>query len=220
MHIFFDLDGTLTNPKTGIVACIRHALAVLDVPIPPKADFEKWIGPPLQDSFLKLLQCPDLATQAVILYRERFATLGLFENQVYEGIPEILVSLSTGSDVLWVTTSKPQIFAQKIIQHFQLAPFFAGVYGSELDGTRAHKADLLAYVIQETGVASEAVIMVGDRRHDVLGAKQNSIPAIGVTWGFGSATELQDAGASILCHAPWGLPQAIETIRERDWIRR
>ncbi|MBE7384149.1 MAG: HAD family hydrolase [Leptolyngbya sp. SIO1E4] len=215
MHVFFDLDGTLTNPKEGIAACIRHALTALAAPIPADADLNQWIGPPLQESFLAVLQCPDRAAQAVTLYRDRFATIGLFENQVYDGIVEMLSGVSTVADRLWVTTSKPQIFAEKIVQHFQLAPFFAKVYGSELDGTRANKADLLAYVLHREGIEPAEVVMVGDRYHDILGAQKNGIPAIGVMWGFGSAMELQEAGATLLCQTPGDLPNILRTLHSR-----
>lgn len=214
MHVFFDLDGTLTNPQEGIFACIRHALTVLDAPIPAEPELKRWIGPPLQESFLAALNCPDRATQAVMLYRDRFATLGLFENHVYDGIPEMLTGLTAQVDALWVTTSKPQIFAQKIIQHFQLASFFADIYGSELDGTRAQKGDLLAHVLQVESIEPTDVIMVGDRRYDMLGARQNGIPAIGVTWGFGAKQELQEAGARLLCHTPAALPNMVSTLQQ------
>lgn len=213
MHVFFDLDGTLTNPREGIVACICHALTTLNIPIPAAAELDQWIGPPLEESFLALLQCPDRATQAVTLYRDRFANLGLFENHVYGGIPEMLAVLAGEADALWVTTAKPQVFAQKIVQHFQLAPFFAGIYGSEFDGTRAHKGDLLAYVLQAEAIDPRAVIMVGDRQHDMLGARQNGITAVGVTWGFGTEDELQAAGAIALCHTPADLPDILPTLK-------
>lgn len=214
MHVFFDLDGTLTNPKVGIANCIRHALEILETPVPSEAEMDQWIGPPLQESFTILLKSPDRAAQGVALYRDRFATVGLFENHVYEGIPEMLATLSAAAHTLWVTTSKPQIFAERITQHFQLSQFFAKVYGSDLDGTRTHKADLLAHVLQTENIDPVEAIMVGDRRQDILGAKQNGIRAIGVLWGFGSKGELQDAGAKTLCNNPWDLSQAIQIYGE------
>ena len=209
MHVFFDLDGTLTNPQEGILACIRHALTSLKTPIPPESELKRWIGPPLQESFLAVLDCPERAHQAVLLYRDRFATVGLFENYVYDGIAEVLMALAS-SHTLWVTTSKPYVFARKIVKHFQLDTFFAGIYGSELDGTRAPKGDLLAYVLQSEHLDPADVIMVGDRQHDSWGAQQNNIPAIGVTWGFGSVHELREAGAIALVTAPTELPDIIQ----------
>lgn len=211
MHLFFDLDGTLTDPSAGISACIRYALTALASPIPTAAALTEWIGPPLQDSFYGLLQDDERATRAVALYRERFATVGLFENEVYPDIPAVLATLAE-DNTLWVTTSKPQVFAAKIIHHFQLEPLFAGVYGSELDGTRANKADLLAHVLHAEAIAPETAIMIGDRRHDIVGAQHNRIPSVGVLWGFGSETELQSAGARQLCATPNNLPTAIQAM--------
>ena len=205
MHLLFDLDGTLTNPLDGITACIRHAFKELKVPIPETAELTQWIGPPLHDSFLAVLGCPDRATQAVQLYRERFATVGLYENQVYEGIPEMLAALKRAGHTLWISTSKPQIFAQTIIQHFHLETLFARVYGSELNGDRAHKTELIAHILQSEGIAPKQALMVGDRHYDIVGAHKNSVTAIGVTWGFGSEQELLSAGADVLCTQPTDL---------------
>lgn len=210
MHVFFDLDGTLADPQKGIIACIHYALTALDAPIPSQAKLLQWIGPPLQESFLAVLDCPDRANQAVALYRYRFATVGLFENHMYDGIPEMLTALSA-SNTLWVTTSKPHIFAHKIIKHFHLDSFFASIYGSELDGTHASKSDLLAHVLNTERLDPAEVVMVGDRRHDIVGAQQNHIPAIGVTWGFGSEQELKGAGAIALCHTPEQLPDLLQS---------
>lgn len=206
-HIFFDLDGTLTNPRLGITACIRHALVKLNAPVPSASELDQWIGPPLQASFLQVLGSPEQATAAVQLYRDRFASVGLYENHVYEGIPEMLSTLASQQYTLWVTTSKPHIFAVKIIQHFQLSPFFAAVYGSELDGTRANKGDLLAHVLAIEKIDAAQAMMVGDRAYDIIGAQHNHIKAIGVTWGFGTKDELQAAGATALCDTPADLPQ-------------
>lgn len=204
MHLLFDLDGTLTNSQWGITACIRHAFQQLGQPLPGTA-LTEWIGPPLQESFTTALGCPERAAEAVGLYRDRFATVGLYENEVYAGIPEMLGELQRSPHVAWVCTSKPRVFAQKIVEHFQLAPMFAGVYGSELNGDRADKADLIAHLLAQEQIPTTAAIMIGDRHHDIHGAKQNGLRAIGVTWGFGSATELTEAGADMLCHTPKAL---------------
>lgn len=202
MHLLFDLDGTLTNPQRGITACIRHALHQLGEPVPAAATLTSWIGPPLHDSFTECLGSAGRATEAVKLYRDRFATVGLYENEVYDGIPAMLSEFERSPHTAWVCTSKPQVFAQKIIEHFQLGKFFQSVYGSELNGDRVHKADLIAYVLATEGIAAEQAMMIGDRRHDIHGAQQNGLAAIGVTWGFGTATELTAAGAKTLCHTP------------------
>jgi phosphoglycolate phosphatase len=202
MHILFDLDGTLTNPHEGITACIRHAFSGLQIPAPDSSELAQWIGPPLHDSFLAVLNCPEQATQAVQIYRDRFATVGLYENELYEGIPEMLADLKAQGYSLWVATSKPQIFARKIIQHFGLQPLFAGVYGSELNGDRARKGDLIAHILTHENIDAQAAVMVGDRHYDIAGAQQNGMGAIGVTWGFGTEEELTEAGAQGLCPAP------------------
>ena len=202
MHLLFDLDGTLTNPEAGITACIRYALSELKAPIPPPSALLQWIGPPLYDSFASVLESSEQAQQAVQLYRDRFATVGLYENQVYNGVPAMLSELQQQGHTLRVCTSKPQIFAEKIIQHFQLAPYFAGVYGSKLNGDRAHKTALIAHVLNHAGILAEATVMTGDRHYDIEGARQNAVRAIGVTWGFGTAAELKTAGANALCTAP------------------
>ncbi|NEQ42165.1 MAG: HAD family hydrolase [Leptolyngbya sp. SIOISBB] len=202
MHLLFDLDGTLTNPQQGITACISHALHQLGEPVPEAHTLTSWIGPPLHDSFTEVLGSADRATEAVKLYRDRFATVGLYENEVYEGIPEMLSELGRSPYIAWVCTSKPQVFAQKIIEYFQLGAFFQGVYGSELNGDRVHKAELIAHLLAVEGIAAEDAVMIGDRRHDIHGARQNRLTTIGVTWGFGTVTELAEAGAVTLCHTP------------------
>ena len=212
MHLLFDLDGTLTNPEAGIIACIRHALNELQVPVPAPAKLLQWIGPPLRDSFLTVCETPAQANRAVQLYRDRFAMVGLYENQVYDGIPSMLLTLQQQGHTLWVCTSKPQIFAQKIVQHFQLAPYFAGVYGSELNGDRAHKAALIAHVLNHASVCPETAVMTGDRHYDIEGARQNAVRAIGVTWGFGTPTELKTAGADALCLSPADFSTALATL--------
>jgi len=211
MHLLFDLDGTLTNPQLGITACIRHAFQQLGEPL-PRTTLTEWIGPPLYESFTAALGCPDRAAAAVGLYRDRFATVGLYENEVYAGIPEMLSDLQRSPHVAWVCTSKPQVFAQKIVEHFQLAPMFTGVYGSELNGDRAHKAELIAHVLEQEKISALEAIMIGDRHHDMHGAKKNGLRAIGITWGFGSATELTAAGADVLCHTPATLDEALRSL--------
>jgi phosphoglycolate phosphatase len=200
--IFFDLDGTLMDPQVGILACIRHALEALAVPSPDTDTLRQWIGPPLEASFTQLLRSPDQAQQAVALYRQRFATVGLYENTVYPAIPDLLHQLQTRGFPLYVVTAKPQVFAEKIVTHFHLAPYFQAIYGSQLDGTHAHKQDLIAHVLEELALPGTAAVMVGDRHHDIQGAKANGLATIGVLWGYGSRVELQGAGADCLCDRP------------------
>ncbi len=200
--LFFDLDGTLTDPKPGITASIQYALQKLDREVPSQDALVWCIGPPLRASFVTLLGGDELADRAVALYRERFGDVGLFENSVYPDIADVLALLTQPSRRMFVATSKPHVFAKRIIDHFGLAGHFEHVFGSELDGTRVHKADLLAYALEQTGVDASRALMIGDRSHDVNGAKANGIDAVGVTYGYGSREELITAGARHLCASP------------------
>ncbi|MBV8925030.1 MAG: HAD family hydrolase [Bradyrhizobium sp.] len=207
--LFFDLDGTLTDPKPGITGSIQYALRKLDRPVPSQDELAWCIGPPLRASFVTLLGGESLADRAVELYRERFGEVGLFENSVYPGIEPVLAALSGAGARIFVATSKPHVFARRIIDHFGLTCHFGHVFGSELDGTRVHKAELLAYALEQTGADPSHALMIGDRSHDVLGAKANGIDAIGVTYGYGSREELIAAGALQLCASPRAILEAI-----------
>jgi len=200
--IFFDLDGTLTDPKPGITASIQYALARLDRPVPAQDELTWCIGPPLRASFVTLLGGEDQADRAVSLYRERFADVGLYENSLYSGIADVLAALSGSGRRLFVATSKPHVFADRIIDHFGLRPYFSHVFGSELDGTRVNKSDLLAYALEQARIDPSQAIMIGDRSHDILGARANAIAAVGVLYGYGSRDELIEAGAYQLCATP------------------
>lgn len=207
--IFFDLDGTLTDPKPGITRSIRYALQKLDHPVIPTEDELTWcIGPPLRSSFVKLLG-EDSADRAVSLYRERFSDIGLYENRVYDGIGEILTTLGQSGHRLFVATSKAHVFADRIIDHFGLRPYFGRVFGAELDGTRADKSHLLQYALQETATDPADALMIGDRSHDMIGAGNNGIRGIGVLYGYGSRDELIGAGARHVCATPAEIPGCI-----------
>ncbi len=204
MNILFDLDGTLTDPGTGIVACLKHALEKMGRCAPPDSDLYRYIGPPLQESFESLLDCKDAEEidAAVALYRERFSTKGIFESSVYPGIPAALAQLKNLGAALYVATSKPYIFAERIVDHFGLMPCFRAVYGSELDGTRSNKGELIAHIVRAEALSSGSTFMVGDRGHDVIGALANGVVPVGALWGYGSREELSAAGATILCERP------------------
>jgi len=199
--IFFDLDGTLTDPKPGITGCIQYALEKLGRPIPSQDELEWCIGPPLQENFARLVG-PDDAGRGVALYRERFGDVGLFENEVYEGIPDVLVSLKAQGAQLFVASSKPKVYVDRILEHFELTPFFERVYGSELDGTNTDKRDLLAVALADSRVAPHEATLIGDRAHDAIGAAHNAIDFLGVLYGYGSREELEDEGATRFVHAP------------------
>ena len=169
--IYFDLDGTLTDPKPGITRSIQYALSKLDHHTIPTEDELTWcIGPPLRASFVRLLGAEDHADRAVSLYRERFSDIGLFENAVYDGISEVLTTLSQSGQRLFVATSKPHVFATRIVEHFGLRHHFEHVFGSEFDGTRVDKSDLLAYALMIAAVDPSKTVMIGDRSHDMVGA--------------------------------------------------
>jgi phosphoglycolate phosphatase len=204
--IYFDLDGTLTDPKIGITRSIQYALDKLGHSAILSEDELTWcIGPPLRASFTKLLGGEHGSDRAVSLYRERFADIGIFENSLYAGIADILTALARPGRRLFVATSKPGVFAERIIDHFGLRGHFERVFGSELDGTRSDKTQLLEYALRETSVDPSRAIMIGDRSHDIVGARNNGMSAIGVLYGYGSREELTEAGAHHVCARPHGL---------------
>jgi phosphoglycolate phosphatase len=202
--VFFDLDGTLTDPLEGIAGCIRHSLEQLDIPCPPNEELASYIGPPLRQSFAAICRSDDgeLIERAIELYRERFSTIGLFENAVYDGVPEMLSGLRDLSYNLFVATSKPEVYARRIVEHFAFDSYFTDVRGNELGGRLDNKADLLHELLQAQGLSPDETVMVGDRKHDVLAAQAHGIRSVGVTYGYGSLEELQDAGADVICDSP------------------
>ena len=212
--VLFDLDGTLTDPKLGITRCIQYALSELGYQ-PPDANELHWcIGPPLKSSFSQLLQTSDdtLLEKAILLYRSRFSTIGLFENSLYPQIPETLKTIRAAGYQTFVATSKPQIYATRIIEYFDLAPLFDGVYGSELDGNRSVKGDLISYILERESLLTSTVVMVGDRLHDIIGAKKDNIASIGVTYGYGSREELETHKADLIADSPKEIPKLLPLI--------
>jgi phosphoglycolate phosphatase len=208
MDILVDLDGTLLDPKPGILGSIQYALRCLGAPVPPIDDLAWAIGPPLRTTFPRLLGGPYHIEEAVALYREHYRNGAMYEAIVYTGIPQALETLSAAGCRLIVATAKPHFFARPILAHFDLAHHFATIHGPELDGTNDSKADLIAHIMQVEGVRPETAVMIGDREHDVTAAARNGMRAIGVTWGYGSIEELNAAGAAALCPSPQHLPQA------------
>ena len=202
--LLFDLDGTLTDPKPGIVGCLRFALDQLGVSCPSDDVLATFIGPPLRGTFAMLLETSETfrIEEAMKWYRQRFAAEGLYENQVYAGIPAMLDHVQRAATRMCVATSKPAVYAERIVQHFGLAQHFQRVYGAELDGRHEDKADLLAHVLTSEGVGPQAAVMIGDRAADVRAAQANGMRSIGVLWGYGSAHELVDAGVDLLCKNP------------------
>lgn len=209
---FFDLDGTLTDPKPGICGCVQYALTELGVPAPSQDELEWVIGPPMIDSLRKLVG-PERADEGLRLYRLRYGETGLFENRVYDGIPDLLQDLKADGWRLYVATSKARPYALRIVEHFGLAPFFLETYGSGLDGSLQHKDALLAHALADAQVDPVGAIMIGDRKFDVLGAGANGLRTIGVAWGYGSRAELEEAGAAAVVSAPAEVPATLAALR-------
>ena len=202
MHVLFDLDGTLTDPKLGFDRSVRFALSKLNIEFESDTSFESYIGPPLHDTFRKLCGNDGSAEEAISIYRERYSEIGLFENELYEGIQESLERILGTAKSIHVVTSKPTIFSNRIIKHFGLDKYFNVVFGSNLDGSLSDKTELLNHVLEMQGFAPHDAVMIGDRRFDMIGAKNHCIRAIGVLWGYGSEEELRDAGADGICSHP------------------
>jgi len=194
-HVFFDLDGTLIDPREGIVGSIQYALAAMGEPPRDAASLERFIGPPLAGTFRQLLGTddPERVQRAIAAYRVRFGATGLFENRVYDGIRAMLDSLRASGCTLWVVTAKPTVYSETIVAHHGLRRYFRKVYGSELNGERTDKGILIRYVLDIEGLSPQDVVMVGDRSHDVLGAHANGMTCVAVRWGYGSSDELESA---------------------------
>ncbi len=207
--LLFDLDGTLTDPKPGIVRSIQYALKKLGVAAPAGDDLTWCIGPPLLESLGHLVGDAH-AAEALTLYRERFSDIGWRENAVYPGIPELLRERQDAGDQLLIATSKPHVYAERIVQHFGLAARFERVFGAELDGTRADKGELIRFALSETS-SDKPALMIGDRKHDIIGAQKNGIASIGVTYGYGGESELLQAGADQIVHSPRELLATLQT---------
>lgn len=195
-NILIDLDGTLTDPKVGITTSARYGLAKVGHAIPESENIDWIIGPPLKASLAKILNVDVndvLADQALLGYRERFAVTGLFENHVFADVAETLAALKDKGYRLFLATAKPEVYARQILDHFDLLKYFEYPYGSELNGERTNKGDLIAYILEKEQLNPEECLMVGDREHDIFGARNNGIETIAVEYGYGSKQELDQA---------------------------
>ncbi len=212
LALFFDLDGTLSDPSEGITRSVQHALQCLGRPYPDKSELQRYIGPPLRWTFPRLLGSDDatLVETAIGYYRERYETIGLFENEVYPGIPELLQQLQDDGYPLYVVTSKPTVYADRIIQHFGLDRFFLEVYGPELNGRFDEKRELVEFILCERCLAPRRTIMIGDRARDVESGRTNGTRTIGVTYGFGSIAEITAAKPDEICHRPGEIYPAVQ----------
>lgn len=192
-YILFDLDGTLIDPQVGITKSVEYALCKMGVKIIDRAQLDLFIGPPLQETFHTLYEFNEKEVEeAIVHYRERFKEKGLYENTVYPGIESLLSALKREGKVIAVATSKPTVFAEKILQHFELAHYFDVIVGSNLDGTRTAKNEVIHEVLVRLSFPERrGIVMIGDRKHDIIGAQKESISSIGVLFGYGSKEEIE-----------------------------
>ena len=199
-YIFFDLDGTLTESHTGIINSICYSLDKLGISGYDRSELYKFIGPPLTDCYKSVFGfSEEKALEALYLYREYYTETGMFQNKVYDGIPQLLNSLKNIGKQLFLATSKPEEMAKEILEHFGLSEYFNGIYGSTLDETRTDKTSVIKYAVRESGITEcDKTVMVGDRKFDVTGAAKNGIKCIGALYGYGTREELNAAGAYCL----------------------
>ena len=199
-YLFFDLDGTLTDPALGITNSFIHAIKYFGLEVPSYETLCSFIGPPLPDTFKQQFGFSDeKAAEGVKKYREYFSEKGLLENSVYPGIPELLAQLKQQGKKLVVATSKPEEYSVRIIEHFGLAQYFENVCGSLMDESRSKKDEVITYAIERNGISDKSkILMIGDRKHDILGAKKVGLKSCGVLFGYGSLEELQTAGADFI----------------------
>lgn len=209
--VLFDLDGTLTDPGLGITNSAAHALRYWGIHVEDRAALYKFIGPPLQDSFQNFYGfSKDDSKLAIERFREYFREKGIFENELYDGIDLLLKTLKDNGKTIILATSKPEEFAKTILSHFHLDTYFDFVAGASMDETRCRKADVINYALENYGIKdfSDAV-MIGDREHDILGAKQVGMDSIGVLYGYGSREELEHAGATYIAESVANIIQFI-----------
>ena len=201
-YCLFDLDGTLTDPGEGITRSVAYALSFFGIEVKDRTALYPFIGPPLVDSFSTFYGfSPEQARQAVERYREYFSRQGIFENELYPGIKELLEDLKKHGVRILLASSKPEVYARKILEHFQLLPFFDFVAAATMDDTRSKKTDVVRYALESCGISPDRAVMIGDRHHDIEGAKDNALESIGVLWGYGSREELSAAGATLLAES-------------------
>ena len=202
-YILFDLDGTIIDPKEGITKSVAYALNKFEIKVDNLNELCKFIGPPLKDSFIEYYNfSEDEAEKAIKYYREYFADRGIYENKLYKGFEDILISLKENNKVLIVATSKPTIFATKILENFNLSKYFTFVSGSNFDGSRVRKSEVIQYALERNNIKDlSEVVMIGDRKHDIYGAKEVGLDSIGVLYGYGDYEELYNSGANYIVNS-------------------
>jgi len=198
-NILLDLDGTLTDSKVGIIRCIQFSLDYFNVAVPDENQLTWCIGPPLKDSFSRILETTDnsILDQALSRYRKRYAETGIFENTLYPGVAPTLQKINQSGFHIFLATAKPRIFARQILNHFKLSPFFEAIYGSELDGRLTDKSELIAHILSSENLVPGTSLIVGDRIHDLAGGRENGIMTAAATYGYGSREEIDSAEPDI-----------------------
>ncbi|CYU95198.1 HAD family hydrolase [Streptococcus suis] len=210
--ILFDLDGTLTDSGQGILNSVAYALEKMGIEEPDTANLNRFIGPPLYESFSRFYQLsPEDTQSAVDAFRVYFKEKGMFENQLYPGIFSLLEELRTAGKTLVIATSKPEIFAKQILEHFGIAHYFDVIAGASLDSSRISKADVIGYAINQLEAFPKHAVMIGDREHDIEGARMHQLPAIGVLYGYGSKQEFEKAGATMIVETVQDLKRVLLT---------
>lgn len=199
--ILFDLDGTLTDSGEGIINCAKMTLERFGLPIPSPDELRTFVGPPLGDSFMKYGVPADRVEEAIAVFRSRYLPIGKFENHPYPGIRELLETLKGQGHKLYVATSKPEVTAVEVLEHFDLASFFDCIRGATFDQSHVSKSDVIAFLLEQIGTDADAV-MVGDTAFDVIGAAAHGIPTIGVSWGYGKVPDMKKAGAAAIADTP------------------
>ena len=206
--IFFDLDGTLTDSGEGIINCATLALEHFGLPVPSREEMRVFVGPPLDQTLIKFGVPPEKAQEGIDVFRSRYLVVGKFENSPYPGIHLLLEKLKNQGHRLFVATSKPETTAVEILHKFELAQYFEVICGATMDGSRVHKADVIAYLLGQVGDL-EQILMVGDTEFDVTGAAAHGIQTIGVSWGYGTVSAMEQAGAIGIAHTMEQLEQLI-----------
>lgn len=207
--VLFDLDGTLTDSGEGIINCAVFAMERLGIPVPPREELGVFVGPPLWDTFRQFGVPSDRVDEAVEIFRSRYVPIGKFENTPYPGIQETLEALRAQGRKLYVATSKPEVTAREILEHFDLSRYFAEICGATVDKTRTSKEDVIAYLLS-LDACRENSVMVGDTAFDVIGAAAHGIPTIGAAWGYGKTEDMVSAGAAAIARSPEDLLRIIE----------
>lgn len=207
--IFFDLDGTLTDSGEGIMNCAAFALEHFGLPVPPRQELRVFVGPPLEQTFKQFGVPADQTGEAITVFRKRYVPIGIYENQPYPGIHELLEVLHAHGHRLFVATSKPEEMAVQVLKHFCMARFFERICGATLDESRVEKAEIIAYLLEQVG-SVENTVMVGDTAFDVIGAAEHRIPTIGVAWGYGEVADMERAGAAAIARSTQELLELLE----------